>query len=178
MYTSTPCKIFVLSAQPRAGKTTLATLVESYGLAKVADISHSIHQKVFHYYKVPLEARDALRGELKEQPSELLGGYSFRQACINMGDFYGDRYQAEMVRDVHFAHPDKHILIPSLKNQFTLDYLRRLVDVPVIVIKIVRPGLANIPDSRTPLVADYTINNNRSKKHLYNQFKWINVNCY
>lgn len=173
MSMKTQSSIFVLTAQPRAGKTTLAELVKAYGLAKIADISNQIHQQVFNHYKVPLSLRDDLKGSQKEIRKDYLGGQSFREACIAIGDFNGDRYQAEFVRAVHQMYPDERVLVPSLKNQFTLDYLASIVSVPLIVVGITRKGLPNVKDTRSPLKVDFTINNDGSKKYLFNQFKHI-----
>ncbi len=163
-----------LTGYPRVGKTTLCKQVEFNNSLRVVDTTNPIHHHVFVKYNITDKAlQRRLLTNLKDLPHRLFAERTFREECILMGDFMGDRYWMDNVVFKFFENVDTPLLVSSVKNMAQIDYVIKKTNLSILdvhIAHITRPGFTKPDGSRKILPSTFTIENNGSSGDLHNKF--------
>ena len=166
--------IIFLTGYPQVGKTTLCELVKKHNSMRIVDVTSPIHHHVFAHYNItdPKLQFNLLTG-MKDMPFWCFGDRTFRDECIRMGSFMGDRYWMDNVVFKFLEEPSVPLLASSVKNVWQIEYVAKRVNLPITDMKICsihRPGYHKSDNCRETLPADFSLCNEGIPEELHQKF--------
>ena len=149
-------------------------MVEMHQSLRYVDSTNPIHHHVFAKYGInDFSLQRSFLTKLKDKPHFLFGERTFRDACIDMGNFMGDKYWMTNVIFRFFENPWKPLLVSSVKNYDQIEFVRQSCNLSIheiLIVQITRPGYATSDGCRVPLVPNFTVENSGSTNELYQTF--------
>lgn len=153
-----------LCGAPKAGKTEVATMLESHYGANVVDDGLPLRQAAMKLYG--LSHSDVFTQEGKARKIEVCGReFTVRQLLGDLGNllegFYGDQFMPERalarIAALRAADPTQRFVFPSVRKNQGLSYRQN----GGIVVEVKRPGFepVNDFDHYDKSLVDYTIVN-------------------
>lgn len=170
--------IVFLTGYPRTGKTTLVNLIKKAGLIRTVDVTTQIHQRVFARYGIdsPKEQQKLLT-TLKDKIYWRFDTLTFRDECIRMGNFMGDKYWMENVIFRWFDNPQVPLLVSSVKNTAQIEYVRQITKASIYVCHLKKPDTMVSDNCRDIIPWHFEVvndgNKNQMREAFYREFNLV-----
>lgn len=162
--------IIFLTAYPRAGKTTLLNLVKEDGILRTVDVTNPIHHFVFNKYKIPKHQQEYFLSDGKDEINWKFPNLTFRKECINMGNFWGDKFWMDNVIFRFFDNPEIPLLASSVKNMTQVNYVKKNTNADIYICHVKNPNVKPIEDSREILNWNFSVDNISTKEDMIESF--------
>ena len=165
--------IIFLTGYPQVGKTTLCEQVKMNKSMRYVDVTHQIHYHVFTHYNITDKKlqKDLLKN--KDKPFWCFSNRSFRQECIRMAEFMGDKYWMDNVVFRFFDQPYVPLLASSVKNIWQIDYVASRTNqsiLDMVICQINRPGYYISDNCREMLPPNIVLNNEGTPEEMHQEF--------
>lgn len=163
--------IVFVTGYPRTGKTTLIKHLRKDSKIRTVDVTNQIHQRVFARYNIesPKEKNKLLTTH-KDKVYWRFDTLTFRDECIRMGNFMGDKYWMENVIFRWFDDPLTPLVVSSVKNTAQIEYVRQTTKADIYVCHLKKPDTMESDNCRDIIPWHFQVVNDGSKSELINSF--------